>query len=64
MEFKNRVSKYPGRVKITPESGTSSYYATLQRADEPEENGTPMNAETFNDLISMLRIPVLEATLT
>lgn len=63
MEFKNRVSTYPGRVKITPETG-SPYFAMLERADEPTEPGTPMNADTFNDMIMMLRIPVLDATLT
>ena len=32
----------PGRVLITPESG-SPYYATLTRADNPTQEGTPLN---------------------
>lgn len=35
-----------GRVKITPESG-SAFYATLEMADEPTQEGTPLNKATF-----------------
>lgn len=44
--MKDRVSTYPGRVLITPESG-EPYYATLARADEPAELGTPLNKENL-----------------
>lgn len=46
-EFKDRVSKKPGRVKITPESG-SAYYATMERADNPTTAGTPLTAANLN----------------
>lgn len=46
--FEDRKSAYPNRYKITPLSG-NSYYAFLERADEPSVVGTPLNAETFNE---------------
>lgn len=49
MEFVDREPKYPNRVKIVPESG-DPFYATVTRADEPVTEGTPLNAETFNQL--------------
>ena len=45
--MKNRVSKYPGRVLVTPDDGTPPFYATLTRADEPTEQGTPLNKATL-----------------
>lgn len=51
--FTDRESTYPNRFLVTPESG-SSYYLTLERADEPTVTGTPLNAETFNALIADL----------
>jgi len=33
--MKDRVSKYPGRVLMTPEYGSAPSYVTMQRADEP-----------------------------
>lgn len=41
--MKDRVPKYPGRVYVTPENGGAPYYATIERADEPVEVGTPLN---------------------
>lgn len=41
--MKDRVSLYPGRVLITPEDGSTPYHATLTRADEPTQEGTPLN---------------------
>lgn len=49
IQFVDRVPTYANRVKITPESG-DAYYATMERADSPIENGTPLNAETFNKM--------------
>ena len=40
--MQDRVPVNPGRVLITPESG-SPYYATLTRADNPTQEGTPLN---------------------
>lgn len=49
IEFVDRVPTYANRMKITPESG-AAYYATIERADSPIENGTALNAETFNQM--------------
>lgn len=51
--FKDRQSTYPNRYKVTTDSG-ESYYVTLERADEPTEAGTPLNAVTFNTMLSEL----------
>lgn len=47
INFTDRVSGSPGRVKITPENGTP-YYATMERADNPSVSGTLLNAENLN----------------
>ena len=39
----DRVSLNPGRVLVTPEGGGTPYYATLTRADNPTQEGTPLN---------------------
>lgn len=41
--MKDRVSANPGRVKLTPEDGSPAFYATMERADNPVEEGTPLN---------------------
>lgn len=55
--MKDRVPKYPGRVKITHDDGTSEY-VTLERADEPVSGneGTPLNKATLlsDDTAAML----------
>lgn len=50
-QFVDRVSKYPNRYKITKSDGTTEY-VTIDRADEATVAGTPLNATTFNNLIS------------
>ena len=45
--MKDRVPKYPGKALITPENGSEAYYATIARADEPVEEGTPLNKATL-----------------
>ena len=52
--FEDRVPQKPGRVKITPENGTA-YYATMERADEPLIEGTPLNAKNFNEMVAMIQ---------
>lgn len=47
--FIDRQSTKPGRYKVTKEDG-SSEYITLERADEPSVEGTPLNAATLNRL--------------
>lgn len=61
LEFVDRVPLKPGRVKITPENGTA-YYATMDRADEPVEVGTPLNAGRFNEMVAMIQSVDLETT--
>ena len=59
LEFKDRVTQKTGRVKITPENGTA-YYATMERADEPIQEGTPLNAGNFNEMVAMIQSIDLE----
>ena len=54
LEFKDRVPQKPGRVKITPENGTA-FYATMERADEPIQEGTPLSAGNFNQMVAMIQ---------
>lgn len=44
--MRDRVPKYPGRVKLIPVEGQENVY-DMRRADEPEDEGTPMNTATF-----------------
>lgn len=44
--MRDRVPKYPGRVKMIPVEGQENTY-DMRRADEPEDEGTPMNTATF-----------------
>ena len=49
--FTDREATYPNRYKVTTDSG-DTYYITLERADEATVEGTPLNAKTFNGLIT------------
>lgn len=40
--MKDRVPRYPGRVKMTPVAGQANTY-DMVRADEPTQEGTPLN---------------------
>lgn len=40
--MKDRISLYPGRVMLTPVAGQENVY-DMVRADEPQEEGTPLN---------------------
>lgn len=46
----DRVPTYPGRVKITKENGGQVEYVTWERADEPTEEGTPINKVLFDSI--------------
>lgn len=48
--FKDRVPLYPGRITLTPVEGKTNTY-TMERADEPTEDGTPLDKATFNSII-------------
>ena len=43
----DRVPVNPGRVLVTPENGSAAFYATLTRADNPTQEGNPLNKATF-----------------
>ena len=47
--FVDRKPTRPNRYKVTREDG-SVYYVTLNRADAPIEEGTPLNAVTLNQI--------------
>lgn len=44
--MKDRTPKYPGRVRLTPVEGAENTF-DLVRADEPVEEGTPLNKKTL-----------------
>lgn len=46
--FTDRKPTLPNRYKVTPEDGGAPYYITLERADEPTDVGTALNAATLN----------------
>ncbi len=50
IEVKDRIPKKPNRILITPENGSAPFYATWQRADEPIEEGTPVNKLLFDSI--------------
>jgi hypothetical protein len=53
--LKDRISSKPGRVLITPENGSAAYYASLTRADEATQEGTPFNkASVLTDATAAL----------
>lgn len=60
IDVKDRVSTYPGRVKLTRANG-SSEYVTLERADAPTQEGTPINKALFDSIQSELndKVPKL-----
>lgn len=57
--MKDRTSKYPGRVKLTPVAGQTNIY-DMTRADEPDDTGTPFNTRTMlqNSTAQFLKLPV------
>ena len=53
MEFVDRISTYPGRVKLNPVAGQTNVY-DMVRADEPTEPGTPINRALFQSIIGQV----------
>lgn len=47
----DRQPTKPGRIKLTDDSGNSQYY-TMERADEPTVEGTPLNKATLFDNVN------------
>ena len=56
--MQNRISTYPGRVKLTPVAGQADIY-DMERADEPIQPGTPLNKSTLlsDTTAEMLGLP-------
>lgn len=53
MNFKDRRPTKPNRFRVVPENGGTPYYITLERADEPTEVGTALNAATLNRFLTI-----------
>ena len=50
--MKDRVSRYPGRIKLIPVDKNNGIYDVV-RADEPTQEGTPLNtANLFSSTTS------------
>lgn len=49
-EILDRVPLKPGRIKLTDEATGEVKYYTIERADEPEVVGTPINKALFNSI--------------
>lgn len=60
MHFVDRKAKYPNRWTMKKSDGTSEV-VTLIRNDEPTVEGTPMNAETLNQLSDVAGADVARA---
>lgn len=58
---KNRIPTKAGRVNLTPIAGETNKY-TLTRADEPLEEGTPLNKEMLDEFLAASGVTTGEAT--
>ena len=59
--MKNRESLYPGRVKLTPVDAANGIY-DLTRADEPRDEGTPLNKKLLDFAVSACGVAAGTAT--
>lgn len=50
VNFKDRVPRNPGRVTLVPVVGATNTF-TMVRADNPTEEGTPLDKATFNSIV-------------
>ena len=50
VDFKDRIPTHAGRVKLTPVSGQPDTF-TMKRADDPTEEGTPIDKATLESII-------------
>lgn len=57
IEVIDRISTYPGRVKLIPVEGQANTY-DMVRADEPIEPGTPINKALFDSYYNMVTAAV------
>lgn len=58
LEILDRVPTKPGRVLITPEDGSAPFYAVMSRADEPEQEGTPINKKLLDNMTKAVNVNV------
>ena len=63
MAFADREVQYPGRVKLTPVSGTANVYDMERQEGEVYEEGTILNAENLNNP-SITSLRVVEGVIT
>ena len=66
MDFKNRRAQYPGRVKLVPVAGSDNLYDLTYAEGSVTgsyEEGTPLNAETFDALQAELSAAIEAAKL-
>ncbi len=59
--MKNRESLYPGRIKLTPVDAANGIY-DLVRADEPQEEGTPLNKALLDYAVAACGVTAGTAT--
>lgn len=52
--FTDRVVQYPGRVVLTPVSGQANTYDMSRAEGTVAEEGTPFNAEAFNEIANKI----------
>lgn len=52
IDFIDRTPTQPNRYKVTEENGGAVSYAVIERADEPNAAGTPLNRKAFMALQS------------
>ena len=57
----DRVPTHAGRIKLTPVEGKPDHFI-MERADEPIQEGTPLNARNFNEMVAMIQSIDLDAT--
>ena len=50
VNFKDRIPTHAGRVKLTPVEGKPNLFI-MERADDPTEQGTPLDKATFDSII-------------
>ncbi|HPB03841.1 MAG TPA: hypothetical protein PLH00_03245 [Bacteroidaceae bacterium] len=50
IEVKDRIPSKPNRVRIVPEGGGAPFLAVWERADQPIQEGTPVNKYLFDSI--------------
>lgn len=58
LNIKDRVPTKPNRFLFTPEGGGEPFYAVMTRADEPTQEGTPINKELLDNMTQAENISV------